>query len=170
MRFLWIPLAVFVLGGIGLILLRTNQAPLPVAVSEGGAPSADADLVNAPAPPPPPVAENPALSTEEFRTLGAEVMRSLPMKNAAKGAEVSFPILVAGERLGAVAEAMQNEPALSEEGLLLFRGCAASDQYSDSVRALCFAYFRAFHKRAEKPISQGMIPAHIRTLAERLAE
>jgi hypothetical protein len=103
----------------------------------------------------------------EFRTLGAEVMSQLPTKESAESDD-SIPILVAGERLAPVGEAVQNDSALVEEALLLYEGCAASAQYPDSVRALCFYKYKKLGRNTGKSVSQRNVPAPIRSLAEKL--
>ena len=149
-----------------MVLLRTNQAPLPLG--ESTASEETSFHVVEVSEPMAPVAAKPMLTTQEFRTLGAEVMSSLPTKENLKR-DGSLPILVAGEKLGAISEAVENDPALGNEALLLYEGCASSVQYPDSVRALCFHHYKFLGKKNGVNLNQRGISPEIRNLAEKLA-
>ncbi len=169
MKHLWWPVIVVgILAGSAWLLLRTEQAPLPPVVAEN--PVAAVDPAAA-------VVEEestPQITVEQFRSLGAEVMRSLPTRQSVKSltAEethgVPVPLFVAGERLGAIAEAVENNFSLAEEAILLYKGCASSGQYPDSVRALCYLNYRALVKKLGQPVARKLVPSHISDFAERL--
>jgi len=162
---IWIVVAAFVLAGGATVLLRTNQAPLQL--SEITATEESSSRVVEVGEPMAPVATKPMLTTQEFRTLGAEVMSSLPTKENLKR-DGTLPILVAGEKLAAISEAVENDPALGSEALLLFEGCASSLQYPDSVRALCFHHYKFLGKKNGVNLNQRGISPEIRNLAEKL--
>lgn len=151
-----------------MVLLQTNQAPLPLADSQGLAEelSTDSHVVEV-SEPTAPVASKPVLTTQEFRTLGAEVMSALPTKDSLRK-DGPLPILVAGERLSAIAEAVENDSALGNEALLLYEGCAASAQYPDSVRALCFYQYKVLGKKTGTNLNQRNVSPEIRSFAEKL--
>jgi len=157
---------VFLVGG-ATILLQTNQAP-PVLSPQEPEPTP----VQPPAPEPEAVASTQSLTTQEFRSLGAEVMSSLPTKESLKSLKdedahnVPLPILLAGEKLGAIAEAVSKDPALEAEAVLFYENCAISNQYPDSVRALCFYNYRNLSEKSGRAMKS--VPAPIRQLADKL--
>jgi hypothetical protein len=158
---LWIGIllvAVF-LGASASVLLSTDQAPLPLPPKE------EAPAVEAAAPPPPP--EKAVMTTEEFRTLGAEVMSALPSReNFRKG--VDLPILAAADLFVKLNEAVGEEAGLQAEAMTLYQECANSGQYQDGVRALCFWNLRALAKKTGKQLGRSSAPPHIRNLADQL--
>lgn len=146
------------LGASAIVLLRTDQAPLPLAPREEAPPP-----VVEPAPAP----EPQVMSTEEFRTLGAEVMRSLPSReNFRKG--VDLPILVAADHFVRLNEAVGDDPGLKAEAMTLYQACANSGQYQDGVRALCYWNLKGLAKSMGKQLGRSSAPPHIRQLAEQL--
>lgn len=161
-------LALVILAGGAAILLQTNQAPLILSTQEP-----ELTPVQPPAIEPEPLlAPKQGLTTEEFRTLGAEVMSSLPTKASLKSLKaedahnVPLPILLAGEKLGGIAEAVSKDPALEAEAMLLYESCAVSVQYPDSVRALCFYNYRNLSEKSGRAMKS--VPAPIRQLADKL--
>lgn len=171
-RWLFLALAVVTVIGIGALLLRTRQAPDITQDSE------EIPVLNETLAPPPPVsdlaASRPRLSTEEFRQIGAEVMKSLPTKNdlqnldAAQAHGTPPPILTAGLALGKLAEAIGDDPALEAEAVTLYRECAASPQYPDSVRALCFSNYKRLTRKTGAAFNQYVVNKALRQLAEKL--
>jgi hypothetical protein len=156
---LWLGLLLVALflGTSAMVLLRTDQAPLPLAPQEEVAPP-----VAAPVEP-----EKKVMTTEEFRTLGAEVMSALPSReNFRKG--VDLPILAAADLFVRLNEAVGNEAGLQAEAMTLYQECANSGQYQDGVRALCYWNLRALAKKMGKQLGRSSAPPHIRNLAEQL--
>ncbi len=152
----------FLLIGLGMVLLRTHQAPLPMGKEEvqdeivAVAASTDAKAM-----------ESKPLSQEEFRMLGAEVMKSLPSPTTS--VEGGLPILNSGERFAPIEEAIRKEPSLAEEGILLYLECGKSSHLPVSVRALCVTYLEQHKKNFGKKVSTEMIPRRISDLAHTLA-
>jgi hypothetical protein len=154
--FIGLVIALAILVGGGAVLLSTNQAPLPLP------PPAKAPPPAAPAQP-----EKKTMSTEQFRLVGAEVMESIPSRDAYKKGE-TLPILKAGERFALINEAIGDDPALRDEAITLYRSCAVSGQYQDSVRALCYWYLRRLSKEAGKTVPRKAVPSFIRDLTDQL--
>jgi hypothetical protein len=94
-------------------------------------------------------------------------MESIPNRDAYKKGE-SLPILKAGGRFALINEAVGDDPALLDEAITLYRSCAVSGQYQDSVRALCYWYLRRFSKEAGKTVPRKAVPSFIRDLADQL--
>jgi len=157
---IWVAASVFFLLASGTILLRSTQAPLALEPAPNSAPAAAEPEPSAPT----------TLSTEEFRTLGAELMRTLPRRKGSTkvNGDVSLPLVFAEERLVTVAEAVRNEPALEEDALLLYRECAQAEQFPDTVRALCFLYLRSLAALTGKNLPRTSVPYEIRALGEKL--
>ncbi|MGE3262579.1 MAG: hypothetical protein AB7K68_12430 [Bacteriovoracia bacterium] len=175
-RWIFFTVAILVVIGAGAILLTTRQAP--TTLEAASSPAADAisgitDEVPAPLPVSD-VASVKRLSTEEFRALGAEVMKALPNKNdlqrlrEAETHGTPPALIAAGIQLGKIAEAVANEPALEAEGITLYRECAASPQHPDSVRALCYSNYKRLSEKAGIPVNQYVVSKSLRQLAEKL--
>jgi hypothetical protein len=177
-RWILLAVAVLVLLGTGAILLNTHQAP---DIYESSPPT-DTEII-APsltdeAPPMPTPASDVAsvkhLSTEEFRALGAEVMRALPTKKDLQKlkdeeAHGTPPALIsAGVELGKIAGAVANEPALESEAVTLYRECASSPQHPDSVRALCFSNYKHLAEKTGAPFNERVVKKYLRDLSEKL--
>jgi hypothetical protein len=154
--------ALLLLIGMGMVLLRTHQAPLPLGKEEiqdeivAVAAATDAQSLDA-----------KPLSQDEFRMLGAEVMKSLP--SSSSSLEVGLPILNAGLRFSPIEEAIRKEPSLADEGILLYLECGKSSHLPVSVRALCVTYLEQHKKNFGKKVSTEMIPRRISDLAKTLA-
>lgn len=155
--FLAMALALVFLGASAAVLLRTEQAPLPMAPAEEAPP----------APVVPAEPEKVVMTTEAFRILSAEVMGSVPNRDSFKKGE-DLPILVAGERFGIILESVGDDPGLQAEASTLFQECAASGQYQDGVRALCYWHLRSLARKTGKAVSRNAAPPHIKALAEQL--
>ncbi|RYZ97325.1 MAG: hypothetical protein EOP11_22205 [Proteobacteria bacterium] len=170
--------ALALLTGAGLLLLRTSQAPFSAL-------QATAVTKPAPAAEPAPAAltANPAeanpgakhYTKEEFRALGESSLRQLPGKETLAALKegdaftAPLPILRAGEVLGPIAAAVHEDELLSEEATVIYRTCAASGDYPDSVRALCLHHFRRLTRKNGKPTPEGFAPSFIRELAAKLS-
>lgn len=168
-RWIFLALAVGIVVGAGALLLTTRQAPdveTPATferVEDTQLPDSASDLSGA-----------KHLSTEEFRALGAEVMKALPRKEdlqkiKAEESNGTPPALIAaGVELGKISEAAANEPALEAEAVTLYRECAASPQHPDSVRALCFSNYKRLAQKTGAPVDEAVASKAIRQLAEKL--
>jgi hypothetical protein len=163
--------------GAGSILLRTSQAPF--AALQNREPAPVPAPLNVSAPPPagsgPGEAAEKKYTREEFRALGEAALAKLPGKEsvgALKEADAfvaPLPILKAGEILRPLAEAVHLDAELSAEAILIYRTCAASGDYPDTVRALCLHNFRRLARKSGKPTPEGFAPAFIRELTQKLA-
>lgn len=114
------------------------------------------------------------LTLEEFKVLAQQISKSLPTKQdlqkiSPEDAHLTpSPILLAGERLGQIAQAVYNEPALGEEAMIFYLDCANAPMYPDSVRALCYSNYKALAKKLGRTIQENTVPAAIRKLADKL--
>lgn len=175
-RWIFLALAVLIVVGSGALLLHTQQAPL-VSVNETVEPALEPVTVPTPAPVSDvaaPAAPVKHMSTEEFRALGAEVMKALPTKADLKKLTdeeahgTPAPIITAGVELGKIAEAIADDPALEAEAITLYRECAASPQHPDSVRALCYSNYKRLAKKTGADFDQTVVKKYLRDLADRL--
>lgn len=176
-RWVLLGVAILIVVGAGAVLLNTHQAPVvldppPPAVEEISTPTVTDEVI-----PPAPVSDVASvkhLSTDEFRALGAEVMKSLPTKKDLQKlkddeAHGTPPALIsAGVELGKIAEAVANEPALEVEAITLYRECAASPQHPDSVRALCFSNYKRLAKKTGAAFNERIVSKPLRDLSEKL--
>lgn len=171
-RWLFLALAVAIVIGVGALLLRTRQAP-DISQNPEEFPQLS-ETVPSPMPVSDVAASRPRLSTEEFRQIGAEVMKSLPTKNdlqnldSAQAHGTPPPIVTAGLALGKLAEAIGDDPALEAEAVTLYRECAASPQHPDSVRALCFSNYKRLTRKTGAVFNQYVVNKALRQLAEKL--
>jgi len=167
--------------GAGALLLRTSQAPFEALQAKAP--------IAAPAPAPVAVAEVPATavgasspsnsvrvySREEFRTMGEAALAKLPgreMLSAMKEADAyvaPLPLLKAADALKPIVEAVHADADLAPEAMVIYRTCASSGDYPDSVRALCLHQFRRLTRKSGRASPEGFAPGFIRELAGRLA-
>ncbi len=147
--------------GFGLMLLKTHQAPIllekEIVQDQVESVSAAPSTV---------VEEEKPLSQEEFRLLGAEVMKALPMA----GTEGDLSIVSAAEKFAPIQQAIRKEPSLAEEGILLFLECGKSAQIPVATRALCVAYLERHGRSIGKRINLEKIPRRVTDLAKTLQE
>lgn len=115
------------------------------------------------------------LSAQEFSNLAQEVSRTLPSKKDLQkltAEEAHFTpkvILDAGNKLGLVAQAVENEPSLQRDAFAFYQQCSSAPTYPDSVRALCYSNYKALAKGlGVKPENDNSIPQNIRSLADKL--
>jgi hypothetical protein len=155
-------LCVALLVGFGFVLLRTHQAPI---LLEKEVVQDQVESIAA-APSAPSVAEEKPLSQEEFRLLGAEVMKALPMA----GTEGELSIVSAAEKFAPIQQAIRNEPTLAEEGMLLYLECGKSAQIPVATRALCVAYLERHSGTIGKRLNLEKIPRRVTDLAKTLQE
>ncbi|MGZ3695970.1 MAG: hypothetical protein ACXWQO_17945 [Bdellovibrionota bacterium] len=177
-RWVLLAVAVLIVVAAGAILLTTRQAPdvimpeMPPTIADIAQPSI-VDTVEIPVPAS--EAGGPKhMSTEEFRALGAEVMKSLPTKQDLRKlrddeAHGTPPALIsAGVELGKIAEAVSNEPELELEAVTLYRECAVSPQHPDSIRALCFSNYKRLAKKTGADYDPEVVSKALRYLSEKL--
>lgn len=157
-QWLVIGIALFVLVASGAFLIFTQQSHEPAVAP------VEAEVIPTPAPV---SLDQVHFSVEEFRALGAEVMKSLPVKSAEQTESVP-PLVKAGAELGKIGDAVAKDPALTDEALTLYRECAASPQHPDSIRALCFSNYRRLAKKSGKAYDEHVVRKNIRDLAEKL--
>jgi hypothetical protein len=170
-----IAFAILILAGSGAFLLRSNEPQdvqaVPATEAKAGSPALPLSV-------PGNASDQSAalrrLSVEEFRALGAEVMKALPTRaDLQKSSDEDLhyippPLIKAGAELGKIAEAIANEPSLESEGVTLYHECAASPQHPDSIRALCFSNYRRLTKKTGKPFDQYVVRKNLRDLADKL--
>lgn len=152
------------LGGWGIVLLRTHQAPLTMESQKGI--DEISSVQAATQTPQPPTTEEAPLSQEEFRLLGAEVMKSLPQSSV----DSELMILLAAEKFDPIQKAIRREPTLVSEGILLYEECGKSEQLKFSVRALCVAYVEKHTRSLGKRPMLEKFPKKLVDLAKTLNE
>lgn len=152
------------LGGWGLVLLRTHQAPLTMEAEKGN--DEISTIQSAPQSPQPPTTEEAPLSQEEFRLLGAEVMKALPQTSV----DSELMILLAAEKFDPIQKAIRREPSLVAEGILLYEECGKSEQLKFSVRALCVAYVEKHTRSLGKRPMLEKFPKKVVEFAKTLRE
>lgn len=114
------------------------------------------------------------LSREEFRELAKYVTNSIPSKSELKklsAEEVHATpekIMEAGVRLGLIAQAIENEPALQKDGLEFYQSCAAASKNPNSVRALCYANYLNFAKKLGIVANENIVPVSVKKTLSRI--
>lgn len=184
--------ALVILVGAGAVLIHTRQASVePARISElnefetegleplspDGSEAVVQDVVvtQQSAPVPPAALAGKKLSVEEFRSLGMEVMKELPTKRAIQNEKATsneaspLPVIDASKALEKISNAVKAEPSLEAEAVPLYRECASSSTFADSVRALCYSHYRALSQRLGKPLTDKGVPRFIRNMADQMA-
>lgn len=75
---------------------------------------------------------------------------------------------VAGYQLGLVAEAIENNPALAQEGMSFYENCVLTQNNPTPVRALCLSDYEKLGAKSRLPVREDIAPENIRTLAEQI--
>lgn len=109
----------------------------------------------------------PAFNDDEFRNLAKTVLAGLPTRAELRAQVVgrahstSPQVIRAGSLLGQVAQALHDNPQLSDLGTEFYVRCASSDEFLTSVRALCYARLLS-----REPSSSIEVPKQVLFLAQ----
>ena len=127
-----------------------------------------------------PVAATPSTDANwvKFKTLADEAFHSLPRIEqlralpAREAHHTPTLLLEAGEKLGRVAAALKENPALRGEALVYYRHCAQDEHGANSVRALCYAALREIARQLDREgeFPPQDFPEHIREAADQIPE
>jgi hypothetical protein len=116
----------------------------------------------------------PILSGGEFNKLSEQVLAGLPKVSdlqKLKGEEAHHtPMIVsqAGIQVGRIAQAVHDNPALSEDGVQFYKKCATQGDGASSVRALCFAQLRNLETHLGRTVETDGVPESVQQLAQNI--
>jgi len=129
-----------------------------------------------PAATPAPIADRTKMSASDFKTLSQKTMAMLPTTAIVKERpEDDFhhappELIQSSQWLGKVADAIQSNPELLEEGLRFYDDCARNSEFFVATRAVCLSNLKDLHARSGSryPYNPSDYPEEVVRVANKL--
>ncbi len=115
-----------------------------------------------------------SLEVQEFIQFTEKVYQSLPFisdfQRLSESEVHHTPALMieAGEKLGEIAQALEDHPEWAESAIPFYTDCARNDQFPNPVRALCYYHLNQIKNQNSSAFIDASVPVEVRSLAEKL--